>query len=459
MRKKRTYVVSLFALLSVLCFLVPDLIFGLNPDQHRMLGIVVLAIVLWVSEVIPGYATGLIIIALELIFLSDKGLKVVQSAEPSLDYRQVMASLASPIVILFLGGFAIASTATKYKLDLSIAKTLLRPFGQSTGAILFGLMAITAVFSMFMSNTATAAMMLAILTPVIAGLPATDPARKSFLLAIPVAANVGGMGTPIGTPPNAIALKYLTGENTVTFAQWMLIGIPIVLVLIAFSWWLLKTLYPPESKSLVLNIKSPAIHPVHKWIFYGTFAATVALWLTGDLHGMNSYVVGILPLTVFVATGMLDTSDIRTFNWEVLWLISGGIALGDGMAKTGLSGALMDMVPSDGMTGWTAVGICTAIAFLMGNFVSHTVAANVILPLTATIIGGLSADTAAPGSRVAIVTVALVCSLGMALPISTPPNALAYATGKVQARDFMRAGGIISLFGVALVVIASALFL
>lgn len=459
MSKTKKILVSFFALLSLICFVVPDVFAGLNPEQHRMLGIVVLAIVLWISEAVPGYATGLIIIALELVLLSDKGVKLIQSETPSLDYRSVMGSLASPIVVLFLGGFAIASTATKFKLDLSIAKALLRPFGQSPGAILLGLMVITAFFSMFMSNTATAAMMLAILTPVLAGLPASDPARKAFLLAIPVAANVGGMGTPIGTPPNAIALKYLSGANTVTFAQWMYIGVPIVLVLIAFSWWLLKIFYPPESKVLVLNIKSPQIKPSHKWTFYGTFFATVALWLTGDLHGMNSYVVAVLPLTVFVATGMLDTQDIRAFNWEVLWLISGGIALGDGMSKTGLSSALMELVPQESMTGWTAIGICTAIAFLMGNFVSHTVAANVILPLTATIVGGLSAEAAAPGTRVAIVTVALVCSLGMALPISTPPNALAYATGKVEARDFMRAGGVISLVGVLLVVVASAVFL
>lgn len=451
---RKTLITTLLILMTVPLFVFPGFIAGLDPYQHRMLGILLLAIVLWISEVIPGYATGLVIILLQLLFLSDKGVSLFLNGPAPLNSKAVMASFASPIIILFLGGFSIAATANKYKLDRSMAKAMLKPFGTRPATIMLGLMLITAVFSMFMSNTATTAMMLAILAPVLSHMSDADPAKKSFLLCVPVAANIGGMGTPIGTPPNAIAMKYLTGADAVSFGAWMAFGVPIVAILVALSWWLLLVMYRPQSKELRLQIKTSAVPKSKQWIFYGTFALTVALWLTGKIHGMNTYVVAMVPLTVFFVTRMLDKTDIRKFSWEVLWLIAGGISLGDGMSNSGLSQSLIDLLPTESMTPVFLISVLTVIAFLMGNFISHTVAANVMLPLVATVVTGFANEVPMKG---AIVQVALVCSLGMALPISTPPNALAFATGKLDTRDILRTGGLISVIGLALVWLVSLL--
>ena len=433
--------------LSILPILFPQLLSSFSVYQSRMLAILLLAVVLWMSEIVPVYATGLLIISLELVLLSNKGLSLLVGTDAPLDYRQVMANFASPIVILFLGGFALATAANKYKIDRSMAKVLLKPFGQKPASIVFGLMSITALFSMFMSNTATTAMMLAILTPLLTALPDEDPAKKGFLLAIPLAANIGGMGTPIGTPPNAVAMKYLTGAQAVSFGQWMLFGLPIVIILLLIAWWWLMTAYKPKLKTVDLAIKTVAAPKRVSGIFFTTFGLTVVLWLSGAFHGMNTYVVSMLPLTVFFLTGILDKSDIKKFNWEVLWLIAGGIALGEGMFQSGLSEALIALIPTDALSVAMVIVIFSVVAYVMANLVSHTATANLVLPLVATVASGFSDASAL---KPAIIIIALTCSLGMGLPISTPPNALAYSTGQIQTKDLLLTGGVVSAIGLLL---------
>ena len=196
----RGILVGILLLLATLPIFAPGLMGGLTIYQSRMLGIVLVAVILWVTEPIPVFATGLVIVLLELILLSDKAPVLLKIGAAPLEYKAVLGNFASPIIVLFLGGFALAAAANKYKIDRAMARTLLGPFGTRPSMIMLGIMGITAVFSMFMSNTATTAMMLAILAPVVAGMPAGDPGRKGLLLAVPLAANVGGMGTPIGTP-------------------------------------------------------------------------------------------------------------------------------------------------------------------------------------------------------------------------------------------------------------------
>ncbi len=167
--------------------------------------------------------------------------------------------------------------ATKYRLDVNLARVLLKPFGTQPKYVMFGLMLITAIFSMFMSNTATTAMMLSILAPVIALFGAKDPGKIAFALCIPVAANIGGIGTPIGTPPNAIALKYLTGENLITFGEWMFFGVPFVAVLLVFAWMLINMLYPAKQEKIELTIKGKFLKTPKAITVYITFALTIIL--------------------------------------------------------------------------------------------------------------------------------------------------------------------------------------
>ena len=236
----------------------------------------------------------------------------------------------------------------------------------------------------------------------------------------------------------------------------MSFGVPLVLVLLFVGWWWLLRCFRPETKRLELNIAPVAVPRPKAMVFYGTFLATVVLWLTGKYHQMNAYVVAMLPLTVFFATGMLDKTDIRKFSWEVLWSIAGGIALGAGMSDSGLSSALMRMLSLESMSTGVLIGVLSLMAYVMANFVSNTATANLLLPLVVTVVTSLN-DTASP--KAAVIQVALTCSLGMALPISTPPNALAYATGTVSSRDLMRTGGVVSIVGFVLVAAGLKLFL
>ncbi len=181
---------------------------GLTIIEKRVIALFVFATLFWVLEPIPIYATSVLIIVGELIMISNKSLVLfVNNDNPdlygtALNYKDIMATFASPIILLFLGGFFLAMAATKYRLDQTLAKVMLKPFGNNPRTVMLGLMIITAIFSMFMSNTATTAMMLSILAPVLMLFPDGDKGKTAFALSIPVAANIGGIGTPIGTPPN-----------------------------------------------------------------------------------------------------------------------------------------------------------------------------------------------------------------------------------------------------------------
>ncbi|WP_413692781.1 SLC13 family permease [Psychromonas sp. KJ10-2] len=264
-----------------------------------------------------------------------------------MSHVDIMATFASPIIMLFLGGFFLAIAATKYRLDVNLARVLLKPFGQEPRFLMLGLMLITGLFSMFMSNTATTAMMLSILAPVIALFNPKDPGRVAFALCIPLAANIGGIGTPIGTPPNAIALKYLQGVNNINFAEWMAFGVPFTIILMAFSWYLINKMFPAKQRKIELDIQGEFLKTPKALLVYAVFIITILLWLMGSLHGMNSYTVAMIPVTVFLMTGIITKDDLKKISWDVLWLVSGGIALGLALDKSGLAALIVYSIPFD----------------------------------------------------------------------------------------------------------------
>ncbi len=421
-----------------------------------MLVIFVLAMLLWVLEPIPIFATSVLLIGLQLVLISDKGLIWLREAGEGenfgilLSYKTLLGTFSSPIIMLFLGGFFLAMAATKYRLDANLARVFLKPFGENPKMVMLGLMLITAIFSMFMSNTATTALMLAILTPVLKLFRKDDPGRMAFVLSIPFAANIGGMGTPIGTPPNAVAMKYLTGDNAVSFAEWMLFGVPFAFVMLGIVWWLLLRFNPPQEKSIQLTIKGTFDQSVRAWLVYVTFASTIILWLTTALHGMNFYVVAIIPVVVFVVTGIITKSDLKRISWDVLWLISGGIALGLGMESTGLSSHMVASVPFDSFIPVLIIVLLLLVVLVMSTFISHTATANLILPIVAALGSNLASLDSYGGGKMLVICVALSCSFAMALPVSTPPNAMAYATGQLDNKTMLKAGSSVSIIGLVM---------
>ena len=457
MRQYLKYIIPILIPLIVLAL--PTHFFpfdGLTVIQQRVIAIFLLAALCWVLEPIPIYATSVVIIVLELLLLSDKGFILFRLAEDQsnfgelLKYNEIMATFASPIIMLFLGGFFLAMAATKYRLDINLARVLLRPFGSEPRFVMLGLMLITGIFSMFMSNTATTAMMLSILTPVIALFGPKDPGKIAFALCIPVAANIGGIGTPIGTPPNAIALKYLVDDNLITFGEWMMFGVPFVVVMMTAAWFLINHLFPAKQEKIELKIKGKFLKTPKAITVYITFIMTIVLWLMGSSHGMNSYTVALIPVAIFSLTGIINKEDLKKISWDVLWLVSGGIALGLALDKTGLARLMVHSIPFDAFSPYVVLLGAAALCLIMANFMSHTATANLLMPIMAALGTSMTSLTPLGGEITLILVVTFAASLGMSLPISTPPNALAHATGHVQTNQMAKIGIILGVLGVSL---------
>ena len=429
---------------------------ALNTLEIRVIAIFVMAALFWILQPFPIWSTSMFVIVLMILTLSNSALIPfrVEGVDP-LKFKDIMATFANPIIMLFLGGFFLASAACKYNMDKNLARVLLKPFGKDPKWVLLGLMIITAVFSMFMSNTATAAMMLAILGPVLKLFDANDRGKAAFALAIPLGANIGGMGTPIGTPPNAIALGALQSSGfNISFGQWMEFGVPYVIIMMVLAWLLLLKLYPIKMKEMNLDIegaegfdKSP-----RAIIVYITFAVCVILWVTGSkVHGLNDNVIAMIPMAVFALTGVITKKDLNEMSWDVLWLVAGGFALGLGLQQTGLAKDLINAIP---FNTWSPVVLmvgCGFICLFMANFMSHTSTASLLVPIFI-VVAVSCKDNLAPlgGVTSLMVAVAFASSLGMCLPISTPPNALAHATGYTDTRGMAITGIVMGIGGLVL---------
>ena len=425
----------------------------MDPVQQRVAAVFVFAVIAWVLEPIPIFATSVAIIGLLLGLASDTAPVLWRlDSESALSSKALMGSFGSRILLLFIGGFFLAIAASRYRLDIFLAKVLLKPFGNKPSVVILGLMIITALFSMFMSNTATTAMMLAVLAPVLASLPEQDPGRIGATLAIPLAANIGGIGTPIGTPPNAVALGVL-GDQAPNFVEWMAFGVPYALVLLGIAWFLLMLLHKPQSKELAVNFEGKLMRGQRPMIAYVTCASTVILWLTGPLHGVNSYAVAMVPIVVFTATGVISAKDLRGLGWDILWLVAGGVALGMALSESGLTTTIIGAIPFAEMPIALLVGLVCCVTALMATFMSNTATANLMLPLVATL-GVSLADqlTGIGGSTSLVLAATIAASMGMALPISTPPNAIAYGSGLIQTKQMAAIGTIVTILGLLLLI-------
>jgi sodium-dependent dicarboxylate transporter 2/3/5 len=453
-RHRRPIGLSVAGLAFVLPLLVD--IADLSESGERVLAVFLMAITLWITEAIPLYATAALVIVLEILLVSDQAVVALPDGLGVPGYRTFFNALAHPVLMLFLGGFFLARGAAKFRLDRALAGVLLRPFGDRPAHIMLGLMLVTAGFSMFMSNTATTATMIAIVLPVVGTLDQDDRLRAGLALSIPLAANIGGIGTPVGTPPNAIAVGQLASAGIeLSFAKWMALAIPGVVVILLAAWWLLGRAFPTSTESIAVAAGAEFDRSRHATIFYVAFAATVALWLTEAVHGLPSGVVGFLPVVVLLATGVFDANDLRGVQWDVLWLVAGGIALGVGVAESGLDEWLVGQIAWERLTSVALTALLAAVALGLSTVVSNSAAANLLVPLglSLALSPAIDVDPLRAGFFIAI-----GCSLAMALPISTPPNAVAYSTGAVKTRDMAMLGVIVGVVGLAVFLLSPLLW-
>lgn len=446
--------------LGVLAFILPNLVSipGLSEAGHVALAILAMAAVFWMTEPIPIFSTSILVIFLQSLLLSAQGI-ISWAGTPfeAPSYAVYMGTLASPIIILFLGGFMLADGAVKFDLDKNLTRILLKPFGQKPAIILLGLMIVTAVLSAFMSNTATTAMMMTVVIPILAKTKQGDPFKMALLLSIPFAANIGGIATPIGTPPNAVVIGALSKTGLdVSFTYWMALALPFVVIMLAFSWFLLLFLFKPTTESIAMDLSGKFKKTKAAYVMYAIFILTIVLWVTESLHGLKSSLIALVPVAGLTVTGVLTKSDVRKLPWEVLWLVAGGLALGIVMKNTGLAEWLVQLVDWAVLPGVALLAVFGVFGVVVSNFISNTVTATLLTPIA------LSLITSGAVSGIDILVLALVVAISassaMMLPISTPPNAIAMSTGLLKTSDMIKAGTIVGVVSLIVLMLMAQIY-
>lgn len=438
--KRGAAAIFVAAIIGIIEFIgIPGL--NLTPAQEVTAGILLIAAVLWISEWVPLFVVSFLILLLEIIWLFPElqALKLAASA------NIFFGSFFSNIILLFLGGFILSSLMQKYGLDLKFAQAILQRTHGDANLTLLGIIVACAFLSMWISNTATTAMMLTIVFPLLKHIPKEHSFRIALVLSIPFACNIGGIGTPIGTPPNAIALSYLSKMDIhLSFGKWMLLTMPFMLFFLVFLWQLLIRLYPAKGLVLSIEERETGAFGTKHVLAISIFVLTALGWFFGGYMGLKTGTVALFPLIASFWLGLLDTSDFRKLPWDILYIISGGLALGVALNSSGLGAVLVNSLPADPVI-ILILGVITAAA--MSTVMSNTATAGLVIPLVSSLSVGAELLTSL------VIALAITCSMAMALPVTTPPNAIAFSSRAINSKDMMLSGGIITIVGVVAVML------
>jgi len=414
----------------------------------------------WVTEAIPIPVTALLPVGL-LPLLG------------AVDINSAAAPYANPLIFLFLGGFIIALALQRWNLHRRIALLILAGAGRRLEHLIAGFMGATAGLSMWVSNTATAALMLPIGISVLLLMEdqgVTEAEGRNFalalLLGIAFAANIGGMATLIGTPPNALLAGFLAEHHglRIGFAQWMVVGLPVALILLLACWWVLcRWVFPLPRRDLqgiraLIRQQREALGPITgpERRVTVVFVAVALAWLTRPLLDAmipgitltdpGIAILGALALFLLPAGGgrgenLLHWDATRQLPWGVLVLVGGGLSLGAAIGSSGLSDAVATALGGlSALPVWAMVVIVALTAMLLSHVTSNTATAATLLPLAAALAASLGEHP-----LLLTVPVALAASCAFMLPVATPPNAIVFGSGRIAVPDMVRAGWRLSL--------------
>jgi sodium-dependent dicarboxylate transporter 2/3/5 len=422
---------------------------------------------LWVTETIPLAATALIPLAAFPL----AGVETLETTAQSYSH---------PLIILFLGGFMLGAAMERWQLHHRLALLAISVSGRSPTMLVLGMMSATAFLSLWVSNTATAMVMVPIAASLVAsgrgdtGAHAGDQFAPALMLGVAFAATIGGMGSLIGTPPNALFAGFVEKSYGVTvgFAQWMVIGIPIVLVLLPLTWLILtRFVFRLSKEEIPASALPPEPGPMTRpermvaavlvlvaltWVVRPILAEALGF---AALTDAGVAITGVLALFLMPARwrgdrGLITWDEVKAIRWDVLILFGGGLALAGAIASTGLATWI-----GESMSGLRHIPIMLLVLAMMivivylGELASNTAVAAVFLPVAGAAAAGLGADPLA-----LLLPVALAASLGFMLPVATPPNAIVYGTGAVTARQMLKAGALLDVVSI-LIVFALALLL
>jgi sodium-dependent dicarboxylate transporter 2/3/5 len=395
----------------------------------------------------PAFAVSLLIISYLVFALGNPFL----NSQPE-NIEKYAQTFSSSVIWLMLGGFFLATAMTKTKLDEALFRFTLKISGRKPGNLLIGLMLTTMLASMLMSNTATTAMVIAAIMPLLASLGKTSGFSKALLLGIPIAAATGGMGTIIGTPPNAIAAGALENAGiTIDFIDWMKFGVPIALALTAISCFVLIRLFIKDNTPISLAfMDNQVVDKTQEFVrqrrvVIVVIIITVGLWLTTSLHGIKVAAVCAVPLVFLTLTRVLEGKDIQGLPWDTLLLVAGGLSLGLALEQTGLLNHYAQLLITVKINSIVLMFIFAFLTMLVSNIMSNTAASTVMIPLGMAIMVGFE-------QQIALI-IAISASTAMFLPVSSPPNAIAFSTGLLEQKDFRVGGILIGVLGPILAIL------
>nr|WP_320062255.1 SLC13 family permease [Gallibacterium anatis] len=424
-----------------------------TQTQNYVLFLIFFAISLWVTEAIPPFSVGILIIGFLVLIMGRS------DAENAMQYLQTWSD---SVIWLFLGGFFLAEAMKKTELDILLLKRMLPKFGKNPQNILLGLMALTAVMSMLMSNTATTAMMIATVSPLFVTLDKKANISRALLLGIPAAASIGGMATIIGSAPNAIAVGAL--ENIgyhISFLEWMLMGTPVAVVLILVFWRVLIKRYRISAKEKlefnflqevkeVETAEEEKEHRTQKTIVLVILAITLFFWLTAKWFGMPIAAASGIPIVGLTMLGVLDSDDVRKLPWDTLMLVAGGLALGLAIEEQQIASHFVNQLSHIHISFVTLLILFAFITVILSNFMSNTAATTILIPVGLSLLKVFSGDIS---PAILPLVIGLSASCALFLPVSTPPNAIAFSTGLIRQAEFRLGGIVIGLLGPALSII------
>ncbi|KAI9839507.1 MAG: hypothetical protein M1819_002132 [Sarea resinae] len=418
---------TLFTLVTIIAIFVVLLAVPImkKPEQQNCLAMLVFVSLLWATEVIPLFVTSLLIPFLVVT------LRVVRSDEKPhlrLDSKAaagyIFSAMWTPVIMLLLGGFAIAAALSKYHIAKMLATFVLSKAGTRPRTVLVTNMFVAMVASMWISNVAAPVLCFSIIQPkpMLRNLPTDSNFSKALILGIALASNIGGAASPIASPQNIIALQNM--ERQPSWGVWFFIALPVCIITILLIWLLLLATFQPGKGTVIVPIRPMKDKFTGvQWFISGVTLGTIVLWcVTHQLEGVfgDMGVVAIIPLVLFFGTGVLTKEDFNNFLWTIIILAAGGLSLGKAVNSSGLlhtiAGAITERV--EGMSLYGVLVVFAALILVIATFISHTVAALIILPL----VHQVGASMEEPHPNLLVMGSALMCSAAMALPTSGFPN-------------------------------------
>lgn len=438
---------------------------GMSANAWLITGLTCWMALWWITEPVPIPVTALLpIVIVPLVALDTIG--------------NVTAPYAHPLIFLFLGGFMLSIAMERWNLHKRIALLTMLLVGTKPSQQIAGIMLVTAFLSMWMSNTATAVMMLPIGLSVIAmqqeqGIN-NDNFAKAVLLSIAYAASIGGIATLIGTPPNALLAAYLERSYQIqlSFSDWMLFGVPLAISLLLVCWlWLTQfhfRLYkmPSVDSRALYRQKLSALGIMHNaeklvlmvfslaaffWVFRGPLSSISGIKLDDTLIAIfAASLLFILPVSLKTGQRILNWEDCQKLPWGVLLLFGGGLTLAAQIDNSGLSGYIATQIGQLGSINLILlIVLVTTVIIFLTEITSNTATAAAFLPLLGPV--AVSLDTSA---AMLVIPAAVAASCAFMMPVATPPNAIVFASGKLKIIDMVKAGLVLNLAGIALITLA-----